>query len=223
VGIHERKLREREERRKLILLQTKELIFTGGIDNLNMHDIADKAELSKATLYLYFQNKEALLKAILEESLSTFIEQVRLSILPDSTGLEAIRALWSSFLVFSSEAEEVFILTGISSYVDPSLPLTIGDGEGARERPLQPMIDLIAELLRRGIGDGTVEASINPDRTAGIVLIAATSIINLIARFPRAARDGEGTRRLLRDTFEVLLRGVASRDADEALLTLPSA
>jgi TetR/AcrR family transcriptional regulator len=223
MGILERKLREKEERRDFILLKTKELILNRGIDNLNMQDIADGVELSKATLYLYFQNKEALLKAILHDSLSTFIEQVRQGILPNSTGLEAIHALWSGYLVFSGEAEDLFLLTGICSYVDPSLPLVAGDVEGPVERPLQPMIDLIADLLRRGIADGTVKASIDTDRTAGIVLMTATSIINQIARLPRNARDGQGVRLVLRDTFEILLRGVASRDADEALLTLPCA
>jgi AcrR family transcriptional regulator len=223
MGISERKLREKEERRELILLKAKEIILTRGIDSLNMQDIADGAELSKATLYLYFENKEAILKAILDESLDAFIERVRSSIFPDSTGLQAIHALWSGYLSFSREEEDLFVLTGISSYVDPGVTLTIGDAASAEPRPLQPMLDLLADLLRRGIADGTLRATGDPDRVAGVILLAATSIIDQIARLPRVSRDGSGARLLLRDTFEIILRGIASRDADESLLCLPSA
>ena len=73
MGIAERKTREKEERRKLILDVAKELILARGIPAISMQDIADAAELSKATLYLYFQSKEAILTEILESSASAFI------------------------------------------------------------------------------------------------------------------------------------------------------
>ena len=54
MGIADRKQREKEERRTLILKKAKELILERGVDFLSMQEIADSAELSKAALYLYF-------------------------------------------------------------------------------------------------------------------------------------------------------------------------
>jgi TetR/AcrR family transcriptional regulator len=223
MGIPERRLREKEERREFILLKAKELILNYGVNSLNMQQIADGVELSKATLYLYFQNKEALLTAILNESATTFIDYVHARILPSSTGLEAIHALWASYLAFFGESEDLFLLTGINSYVDSGLPMKLGEGGAARDEPLQTIVDLIAELLTRGVSDGSLDPSIDPQRAAGIVIMAATSIIDRIGRLPRADRNSLGTQVLLRNTFEILLRGLASRDADPALLSLPDA
>jgi AcrR family transcriptional regulator len=186
-----------------------------------MQEIADGAELSKATLYLYFPSKEALLTAILDEAASTFVQYVRERIRPDANGLEAIHALWSGYLDFFGESEDVFILTGIGRYVNPDLPLAIANKDPEGNRPIQKIFELIAELLRRGVEDGTLEASVDPEKTTSVVITVATSIIDQMARLPRRKRDNRMSRTLLHDSFEILLRGLASRDADAALLILP--
>jgi len=60
VGIQERKKREREMRRRQIQDAAKELFITKGFGSTTMEDIAQRAELSAATIYLYFKNKDEL-------------------------------------------------------------------------------------------------------------------------------------------------------------------
>ena len=60
MGIQERKEREKKLRREAILNAAKELFFTKGFNATTMEDIAEKGELSVATLYSYFKNKEEL-------------------------------------------------------------------------------------------------------------------------------------------------------------------
>ena len=57
MGVKERKKREKEERRRVILEKTRQLIIENGLYGFSMQDIASAAELNKATLYLYFKNK----------------------------------------------------------------------------------------------------------------------------------------------------------------------
>jgi len=64
MGIAERKEREREQRRNDILDSAEVVIFKQGIDHATMDAIAEKAELSKATLYLYFESKEEIYFAL---------------------------------------------------------------------------------------------------------------------------------------------------------------
>ena len=64
MGITERKKREKEQRKKEILDAAETLFFSREYDNVSMDEIATIAELNKATLYLYFRNKEALFSAI---------------------------------------------------------------------------------------------------------------------------------------------------------------
>ncbi len=58
MGVAERKEREKERRREAILKAAVKVFFKKGVDNATMDDIAESAELSKATLYLYFTSKE---------------------------------------------------------------------------------------------------------------------------------------------------------------------
>lgn len=60
MGIHERKERERERRRQQIIVAAKHVFSQKGFNKATMEDIADEAELSPGTLYLYFKNKEEL-------------------------------------------------------------------------------------------------------------------------------------------------------------------
>jgi AcrR family transcriptional regulator len=60
MGIQERKERERERRRQQIIVAAKRVFSEKGFSRATMEDIAKEAELSPATLYLYFKNKDEL-------------------------------------------------------------------------------------------------------------------------------------------------------------------
>jgi len=60
MGIQERKEREKERRKQQILVAAKRVFSEKGFNKATMEDIAQEAELSPGTLYLYFKNKEEL-------------------------------------------------------------------------------------------------------------------------------------------------------------------
>lgn len=60
MGIAERKEREKEERRTEILKAAEKVFFEKGLAQATMDEIAERAELSKGTLYLYYGSKEDL-------------------------------------------------------------------------------------------------------------------------------------------------------------------
>lgn len=60
MGIHERKQREKEQRRKQIMEAARKVFSAKGFNRATMEEIAGEAELSPGTLYLYFKNKEEL-------------------------------------------------------------------------------------------------------------------------------------------------------------------
>ncbi|MCP3900367.1 MAG: TetR/AcrR family transcriptional regulator [Desulfobacteraceae bacterium] len=60
MGIQERKQREKGIRRFQILEAAKEVFSSKGYNAATMEEIADVAELSPGTLYIYFKNKEEL-------------------------------------------------------------------------------------------------------------------------------------------------------------------
>ncbi len=65
MAISDRKKREKEHRRQSIIDAAEKLFFEKGYDNVSINDIAKEVELNRATIYLYFENKEALCFAVL--------------------------------------------------------------------------------------------------------------------------------------------------------------
>lgn len=60
MGIQERKHREKTMRKQQIQNAAKELFLLKGFHSTTIEEIAQKAELSPATIYLYFRNKDEL-------------------------------------------------------------------------------------------------------------------------------------------------------------------
>jgi len=77
MGIKERKIRERDLRRQQIQEAAKELFLLKGFNSTTMEDIAKKAELSAATIYLYFKNKDELYVSLNLISLQYFFNKIK--------------------------------------------------------------------------------------------------------------------------------------------------
>lgn len=75
MGIIERKEREREEMRKLILEGAQKLFLTNGFDKVSIRNIADEIEYSPATIYLYYKDKNDLFFALHQAAFMKLIEE----------------------------------------------------------------------------------------------------------------------------------------------------
>jgi len=62
--IHERQIRERERRRQQIIAASKRVFVSKGVSKATIKDIAEEAELSPGTLYIYFKNKDELYSSL---------------------------------------------------------------------------------------------------------------------------------------------------------------
>jgi AcrR family transcriptional regulator len=63
--IIERKEREKNELRELILLKAKELVDTKGHENLSIRKLAAAVEYSPGTIYLYFKDKDEIMHELM--------------------------------------------------------------------------------------------------------------------------------------------------------------
>jgi AcrR family transcriptional regulator len=67
MGIKERKKREKENTRRLILEAAVRLFLNEGFEKVTMRRIAEEIEYSPATLYLYYKDKNEILHALYNE------------------------------------------------------------------------------------------------------------------------------------------------------------
>jgi AcrR family transcriptional regulator len=68
MGISDRKEREKQEMRKLIMDAAMEMFVKDGYEKTSIRNIADKIEYSPATIYLYYKDKDELLWGLQTEA-----------------------------------------------------------------------------------------------------------------------------------------------------------
>ncbi len=76
MGISERRAREKNERRQMIIDAAKKHFSSKGFNGTTMEEIAQDIELSPSTLYLYFSSKEELHAALSLKLLENLLAQL---------------------------------------------------------------------------------------------------------------------------------------------------
>jgi len=71
-----RREREKEERRQSILRAARTVFFEHGFHGATVDNVAERAEVSKGTVYLYFESKETILAHLLLEGLDELVGEL---------------------------------------------------------------------------------------------------------------------------------------------------
>ncbi len=72
MGLEERRRREKEQRRGVIVNAARKLFFEKGFKYVTVDNIAKKSELSKGSIYLYFKSKDEIYTHILFSDIEKF-------------------------------------------------------------------------------------------------------------------------------------------------------
>ena len=100
MGVAERREREREEVRTKILDAARDLFMTEGYDKVTMRRIAEAIEYSPTAIYLHFEDKDDLVRALCHEDFGRLLEA--LSLLPPAADpVETIRQLGRAYVGFA--------------------------------------------------------------------------------------------------------------------------
>lgn len=73
MGIAERRAREKTELRQEILDAARQIFVDEGFDALTMRKVAERIEYSPTTIYLHFQDKSELVRAICDEGFMSLV------------------------------------------------------------------------------------------------------------------------------------------------------
>jgi len=96
---------EKEQRIKEAVI---ELILKEGFDGTSIAKIARLAEVSPATVYIYFDNKEEMLQKIYREYSEQVYGYLLQRVSPQMDGAQLIATLMRSYYAYMSEHQEIF-------------------------------------------------------------------------------------------------------------------
>lgn len=201
--------RRKEARPQEILEAALDCFSAKGFAATRMDDIAERAGVTKGTIYLYFQNKEAVFKALVRESIGTQIGQV----------LEQTRAFQGPAadllrMVISTVGQ---ILSSTDRVVLPKIIVAEAGNfpelaRFYREEIIDKGLGVMSAVIARGIERGEFR-KVDPQHAARLcvapVLLAAVWRTTF-AQFDAAPYDYSG---FLQTHLDVLLRGL-SPDGD---------
>lgn len=180
MGIPERRKREKEHRRNAIIDAAERVFFSKGVDVATMDDVAEEAELSKGTLYLYFKSKEDLYLAITKRGLEILTNMFEKAIKKFKLGIDKIQAIGKAYCEFSKKHPDyfhalIFFDSQIKDFTDehPNAKDCEEQGEKA--------LGVCADALKHGIEDGSIRSEINPKKAAVILWGQSTGILQLIS------------------------------------------
>ncbi|HEM49361.1 MAG TPA: TetR/AcrR family transcriptional regulator, partial [Caldithrix sp.] len=97
MGIAERKEREKEQKQNAIIDAAEKVIFSKGLEAATMDEIAEIAEFSKGTIYLYFKNKEDLYFAIHSRGIQILHQMFEQAIENIEKGIDQVLAVGRAY------------------------------------------------------------------------------------------------------------------------------
>ncbi len=164
MGVVERKEREKELRSESIIDAAERIFFSKGFENATMNDVAEEAELSKGSLYLYFHSKNELCMAILQRSLHILKEIFEILQNDNNlTGIEKFPELANLFINFAKEHPNHY--DSLLSYREhrENCPVT-GKIIKSTVEENRKINSIISNIIKMGQTDKTIKKDIDPDK-----------------------------------------------------------
>lgn len=109
MGTAERKVKEKEELKALILKAAKRLFATQGMEQTTMRSIAREIEYSVGTVYLYYKDKNEILYDLHGQGFAKLSEEMR-ALFSVSEPMERLKALGRTYMKFALENTQMYDL-----------------------------------------------------------------------------------------------------------------
>ena len=154
----EERLRDADRSQATILAAARDEFADHGLGGARMDRIAERAGLNKRLIYYYFEDKEQLFRAVLEQAYLDIREEERKLNLLALKPAEALRKLveftWDYYL---AHPEFLTLLNSANLHRARHLQ------ESRRAREMNsPLIEMLAEILERGRKDGSFRGGVDP-------------------------------------------------------------
>jgi AcrR family transcriptional regulator len=167
--IAERRLEEKERRRAEIVDAAEAAGRDVGLDALTMDDVARRARLSRALLYVYFQDRSDLMFGLAERAMgqlhARFVEAAE----RHRTGLEQVSAMGRAYVAFSQEFPVLFDALARCELESPD-PTKLSPSEQACMVCGDKLQGSLISAIETGVRDGSIRADVSSPQLMSVTL-----------------------------------------------------
>lgn len=180
MGVQERKEREKEERRNQIIDAAESVFFSKGRENTTMEEIAEEAELSKGTLYLYFNSKQDLYLSINTRGLKILGDMFEEAFESKEKGIDKIEAIGRTYIDFYKQYPNYFF--AMVYYESHEINFE-EENSCARECHDygERVLGFVAKAIQVGVEDGSIRPDLDPYTISVSLWGQTTGLIQIVS------------------------------------------
>ena len=210
MGIAERKQREKQLRREEIVLAAEKIFFSKGFDLSTMDDIAEEAELSKGTLYLYFKSKEDLHMAVARKAIHLLKSVTLQATVGGANALEKLGRMGRACMVFSrTNPDHMKAIIAQEEMIPQTLNITADDVQELIYK--ESTVETVIQLVEQGVAEKLIRADIPVLLVANTLWMTVLSIVRFVTMKPVLLEALELSQdQILESHFELVLNGIKS-------------
>jgi AcrR family transcriptional regulator len=171
--IQERRQEERDRRRGEILDAAEALYADAGWDTVTMDQLARRARLSRALIYVYFRDKTDLHFAIVERALERLRGRVTVAVASTALGLDQLEAIGWAYMAFAREEPHRFDACARFEALAPG-PEGTEPASAACLRTAHQVHEIVAAAIVRGVADGSIRSDVGDPLVTSLSLWAFT-------------------------------------------------
>jgi AcrR family transcriptional regulator len=190
--ITERRQEEKDRRRAEIIDAAEALYAETGWDAITMDQVARRARLSRALLYVYFTDKSDLHLALVERSLDALRDAFLGAQQGHPSGLHEVEAIGRAYLAFSRDKPHYF--DACSRYQAHTVCTDEAHAnEAACMAAGHRVHEVIVASLNRGVADGSIRGDLGDPYVTALSLWAFSHGVIQIAANKGGQIEHEGT------------------------------
>jgi AcrR family transcriptional regulator len=165
------------ERRKAILAVARQLVVTRGYEQMTIQDVLDALQISKGAFYHYFDSKQMLLEALIEDMQDEAL-QILVPILhdPHLTALPKLQRFFDAASRWKTERKTFFLALLRVWYADDNAIVR----QKLRASMVKRIGPLLAEVIQQGVQEGTF-TTLFPDQVGGVILSLMLDLSDTLA------------------------------------------
>jgi AcrR family transcriptional regulator len=205
---HERREKERENRRSAILKAARKLFFDRGFKSVTVNSIAAKAEVSKGSVYLYFKSKEEIYTQILiNDNIAAFEDLKNKFSVKEAPAAELLLEFAVNYINYFLDDNELFrILMTFMLHADDMI---LTDEQNSQLlQTTNDNIRFVSEILQKGVDSSEFSPTINIRQTQNAIWGLLNGIISLFIFMGNPANRADRIHSTVKDSLNIIIKGL---------------
>lgn len=203
----ERRKKEKENRKNSILKVARKLFFERGFKSVTVDLIAEKAEVSKGSIYLYFDSKEEIYTQILisanierHKEMENFTKQ-------EGTPSELLLSFARNYVDFFLDNNELFRI--LMTFMLQSENMNLTEEQNAQLiHTTNENVIAISDILQKGMNSGEFIPDIDARQLRNAVWGMLNGIISLYIYTGAPEKRAERIHSIVRDSLSIFIMGI---------------